>query len=96
MTKKIIGVDLGGTSVKLAILDVLGNIEAQWSIPTDISDNGKNIVSDIISSIQEYLLENSLSLGDIKGIGMGSPGKIDFEKNNGTALIYFGLSAIRQ
>ena len=36
MTKKIIGVDLGGTSVKLAILDVLGNIEAQWSIPTDI------------------------------------------------------------
>ena len=63
MTKKIIGVDLGGTSVKLAILDVLGNIEAQWSIPTDISDNGKNIVSDIISSFQEYLLENSISLG---------------------------------
>ena len=27
MTKKIIGVDLGGTSVKLAILDVLGNKE---------------------------------------------------------------------
>lgn len=27
MTKEIIGVDLGGTSVKLAILDVLGNIE---------------------------------------------------------------------
>ncbi len=44
MTKKIIGVDLGGTSVKLAILDVLGNIEAQWSIPTDISDNGKKIL----------------------------------------------------
>lgn len=65
MTKKIIGVDLGGTSVKLAILDVLGNIEYQWSIPTDISDNGKNIVPDIIRSIQEYLLENSLSLGDI-------------------------------
>ncbi len=56
MKKKIIGVDLGGTSVKLAILDVLGNIEYQWSIPTDISDNGKNIVSDIIRSIQEYLL----------------------------------------
>ncbi|MFX3705854.1 glucokinase, partial [Streptococcus suis] len=67
-------------SVKLSILDVLGYIEAQWSIPTDISDNGKKIVSEIISSIQEYLLENSLSLCYINVIGMGSPGKIDFEK----------------
>lgn len=92
MTKKTIGVDSGGTSVKLAILDVLGNIEDQWSIPTDISDNGKNIVSDIISSIQEYLLENSLSLGDIKGIGMGSPGKIDFEKGTVTGAYNLGWS----
>ena len=92
MTKKIIGVDLGGTSVKIAILDVLGNIEDQWSIPTDISDNGKNIVSDIIRSIQEYLLENSLSLGDIKGIGMGSPGKIDFEKGTVTGAYNLGWS----
>lgn len=89
MTEKIIGVDLGGTSVKIAILDILGNIEDQWSISTDISDNGKNIVSDIISSIQEYLLENSISLGDIKGIGMGSPGKIDFEK--GTVIGAYNL-----
>lgn len=92
MTKKIIGIDLGGTSVKLAILDVLGNIEAQWSIPTDTSDNGKNIVFNIISSIQEYLLENSISLGDIKGIGMGSPGKIDFEKGTVTGAYNLGWS----
>ena len=36
MSKKIIGIDLGGTSVKLAILTTEGEIQEKWSIKTNI------------------------------------------------------------
>ncbi|MDO4813521.1 MAG: ROK family glucokinase [Gemella sp.] len=77
---KIIGIDLGGTSVKMAILTLEGSVEHQWSIVTNTEDNGKNIVGDIVNSIKEFTNENNISLDSIKGIGMGSPGQIDFEK----------------
>ena len=38
MNKKIIGIDLGGTSIKFAILTQNGEIQEKWSIPTNILD----------------------------------------------------------
>lgn len=90
MSKKIIGVDLGGTSAKFAILDVLGRIEHQWAIPVDPSQQGEHIIPAIINSIKNYILENSISLGDIKGIGMGSPGRVDSEKGTVTGAYNLG------
>ncbi|MFZ2674966.1 MAG: glucokinase, partial [Trichococcus flocculiformis] len=34
MQKKVLGIDLGGTSVKLAILSKEGDVLQKWSIPT--------------------------------------------------------------
>ena len=75
--KKIIGIDLGGTSVKLAIISQDGEILEKWSIKTNSLENGKHIVPDIIASIQEHLELYQLSADDLVGIGMGSPGKVD-------------------
>lgn len=55
MSKKIIGIDLGGTSVKFAILTQEGEIQEKWSIKTNILDEGNHIVPDIIASIQHRL-----------------------------------------
>ena len=90
MDKKLIGIDLGGTSVKIAILSLDGQIEQLWSIPTNIADEGAYIVSEIISSIQETLLENKLTANDILGIGMGSPGQIDYQKGTVTGAYNLG------
>ena len=38
MEKKIIGIDLGGTSIKFAIITLAGEIQQKWSIPTYILD----------------------------------------------------------
>ncbi len=80
MNKKIIGIDLGGTTIKFGVLSVDGKLESKWTIDTNIAENGRYIVSDIVKSIQEYLITNSLTTDDIFGIGMGSPGQIDYEK----------------
>ncbi|MBU5583852.1 glucokinase, partial [Enterococcus sp. S181_ASV_20] len=48
MDKKLLGIDLGGTTVKFAILTEAGEIQQKWSIETNILDDGSHIVPDII------------------------------------------------
>lgn len=88
--KKLIGIDLGGTTIKFAILTENGEVQQKWSIETDISNNGRNIVPNIIESIKYHLEIYDLSREDIIGIGMGSPGSVDLE--NGTVIGAYNLN----
>lgn len=72
--KLSLAIDLGGTSAKMAMIDTEGAIHHRWSLPTDIRDQGRYIVSNLIQSIHEQLTILDLDLLDIKGIGMGTPG----------------------
>ncbi|MGX2962000.1 ROK family glucokinase (plasmid) [Peribacillus sp. JNUCC 23] len=88
--KKLIGVDLGGTTVKFAILTAEGEVQQKWSIKTDIQNEGKNIVPDIVKSINHRLEIYGLSADDFSGIGMGSPGSVDIDK--GTVIGAYNLN----
>jgi len=90
MSKKIIGIDLGGTTVKFAILSSEGDIQQKWSIETDISEEGTKIVPSIIASIKKHIEMYDMSTGDFLGIGMGSPGTVDAE--NGTVIGAYNLN----
>lgn len=90
MSKKIIGIDLGGTSVKLAILTTEGEIQEKWSIKTNILDEGSHIVPDIIDSIQQRFESHGLTKDDFLGVGMGSPGVVDSEA--GTVIGAYNLN----
>ncbi|HEL1642085.1 TPA: ROK family glucokinase [Streptococcus suis] len=90
MSKKIIGIDLGGTSVKLAILTTEGEIQEKWSIKTNILDDGSHIVPDIIDSIQQRFESHGLTKDDFLGVGMGSPGVVDSEA--GTVIGAYNLN----
>jgi glucokinase len=88
--KKLIGIDLGGTTVKFAILTEDGEIQQKWSIGTDVQNGGKNIVPNIIESINHRLDLYGLTTDIFFGIGMGSPGTIDREK--GTVIGAYNLN----
>ncbi|WP_449457047.1 ROK family glucokinase [Streptococcus suis] len=90
MSKKIIGIDLGGTSVKLAILTTEGEIQEKWSIKTNILDDGSHIVPDIIESILHRFETHGLTKDDFLGVGMGSPGVVDSEA--GTVIGAYNLN----
>lgn len=90
MSKKIIGIDLGGTTVKFAILSSEGDIQQKWSIETDISEEGTKIVPSIIASIKKHIEMYGMSTGDFLGIGMGSPGTVDAA--NGTVIGAYNLN----
>ena len=71
------GIDIGGTTVKLAYFDETGNMLHKWEIPTRTADNGKNILPDIAQAVAAYLKENNIPNEDILGLGVGVPGPVD-------------------
>ncbi|MGP4065087.1 ROK family glucokinase [Oceanobacillus sp. M65] len=73
----IIGVDVGGTSVKIGIISATGDIYKKWEMKTDKSDGGQHIMEDVWASIQQNLSELNISSDNILGIGLGAPGFID-------------------
>lgn len=87
---KLIGVDLGGTTIKFAIMTEAGEIQQKWSIRTNVLDDGSHIVPDIIQSINHHLDLYDLPKERIIGIGMGAPGTVDFE--NGTVRAAYNLN----
>lgn len=78
--KWIAGVDLGGTTTKIAFVTMEGEIIAKWEIPTDNSNEGQNITSNIAKSIDEKLRELGQSKDSLLGAGMGAPGPVDYQK----------------
>lgn len=75
--KWLVGVDLGGTTTKLAFINPYGEILHKWAIPTDISNEGKNITLNIAKSIDMKLEELGHEKDQVMGIGMGAPGPVD-------------------
>ena len=76
MGKKCIGVDVGGTSVKLGLFQVTGELIKKWEIPTNKEEQGKYIVNDIADSIRQVLEHEGVPLTDVEGAGLGVPGPV--------------------
>ncbi|MCP3025686.1 ROK family glucokinase [Halobacillus sp. A5] len=75
--KYCIGADIGGTTIKLAVISTEGDIIKKWEIHTDTSNHGKNITNDINYTINETLEELNIHKESILGIGAGAPGFVD-------------------
>ncbi|WP_188454200.1 ROK family glucokinase [Virgibacillus oceani] len=78
----IVGVDIGGTTSKIGLINKRGAILHKWEVPTPKSENGISIIRDIWNSVQKKL--KSLSYNRILGVGAGAPGFID----GSTGLVY--------
>lgn len=71
MATYYVGVDVGGTTVKLGLFSDTGELLEKWTIPTRVEEDGKYILPDIVNSIEDKRAERG---GNLKGIGMGIPG----------------------
>lgn len=75
--KYAIGVDLGGTNVKIGIVSREGKIIKRISLETKAAGGPNSVISQIQKGIKEVLSKNKLK---IHGIGIGSPGIISTKK----------------
>ncbi len=77
MKKYVFGVDIGGTTVKLGLFDVEGNVLDKWEIPTRTENGGENILPDIADSVREKMKQ--IDKEAVAGVGVGAPGPVDSE-----------------
>lgn len=75
--KYAFGVDIGGTTVKMGLLEQDGDIVESWEIPTRTENQGENILPDIAKSIRAKMEERGMSDSDTAGVGIGAPGAVD-------------------
>lgn len=77
MKQRCIGIDIGGTTVKIGIFETDGTLLYKWEIPTRKEEGGSYILSDIAASIKETVKERQMELTDFAGAGMGLPGPVE-------------------
>lgn len=83
MKKYLVGIDIGGTTVKLGLFDLNGELLDKLEIETRKTEKGRYILSDIAKSIEGILNERKIKKEEVLGVGVGVPGPV---KEDGTVL----------
>lgn len=77
MSKKVFGVDIGGTTVKMGLFTAEGELLDKWEIATRKEDDGAHILPDIAASIKERMDRENIKPEDVAGLGISVPGPVD-------------------
>jgi len=72
-----IGIDIGGTNVKIAVVDAKGKLAFTETASTRAEMGYEFTIKNIINLIKESLSKSEVSIKQIGGIGVGCPGQID-------------------
>ncbi|HEX7356992.1 MAG TPA: ROK family protein, partial [Ignavibacteriaceae bacterium] len=75
--KYAVGVDLGGTNIKIGIVSAKGKLVKNISIKTEAEGGPKHVISNIIGGIESILAKNKYK---IQGVGIGCPGVVSIKK----------------
>jgi glucokinase len=70
-----IGIDLGGTNLKLALLDGDNRIRARLTVPTGGAEGHGAVIERMIDGVSALRTQNADI--DVEGIGIGVPGEVD-------------------
>jgi glucokinase len=79
-----VGIDLGGTSIKLALITQEGEIVFKEEVTTEVVSGGDHILIQMNEMINRGLKDLQLNRHQLKGIGIGAPAFLDME----TGFVY--------
>jgi len=79
MGKYCVGVDVGGTTVKIGLFKDCGELLEKWEIVTRTENGGEAILPDIAAAVLDKLHACNIDKADVLGIGIGVPGPINAE-----------------
>lgn len=71
-----IGVDIGGTSVKMGLFQDDGKLLYKWEIPSRKEEAGRYILEDVAASILSVLKGKNIDMDVVIGAGLGVPGPV--------------------
>lgn len=76
MEQYLFGIDLGGTSIKMGLMNVEGAVTTKWEIPTNKENEGAMIVSDIQASLESTLKLHNIQKKQVIAAGIGVPSQV--------------------
>ena len=80
MSETFVGIDVGGTNIKIGLFDAELKLLSKTSVTTD-ADMGPEIVIDkMAQTVKDIVAEAGLSLEDIVAIGIGTPGPAKYSE----------------
>jgi len=78
MSEKIyVGVDLGGTSIKVGICDEKGNLLHTYEGPTGVEDGAQAVLDRIAAYVKKVVSDSAYQWEQVAGVGAGVAGFID-------------------
>lgn len=80
MRKYYLGIDIGGTFIKGAVVDDRGDILCSDKVPTETAAGAEHVAQNIAALCRALMKSASLTEADVVGVGMGVPGMIDGER----------------
>ncbi len=79
-----IGIDLGGTNIKVGLVDENYNIVAKATTKTNLPRPAEEICGSIVETVWEVLNQAKVTIGEVNSIGIGTPGTAN--RNSGVVL----------
>ena len=74
----VAGVDLGATSLHVALGDLTGRVLERFSEPADVGDGPAVLLERIIAIIHELIARRSIVPAQLCAVGLGVPGPVEF------------------
>ncbi len=78
--KNYIGIDIGGTTIKGAIINRNGDMLFEANIETGKKGDGEELRNNVVQLINEMIMSNGGFKNSFSGIGIGCPGLIDSKR----------------
>ncbi len=72
-----VGIDLGGTSIKLGVVDDLGRPLSWLNIPTEVERGAEDASRRMGAAVHEAIRNAGLEASEIARVGLGSAGEMD-------------------
>ncbi|MBI3464202.1 MAG: ROK family protein [Planctomycetes bacterium] len=72
-----VGIDLGGTSIKVGVVDDTGRVLAADSVPTEAAEGPEAGIRRMCEAARKVATDGGLSWDEVAAIGVGSPGTMD-------------------
>lgn len=83
-----IGIDLGGTNIKVGLVDENYNIVAKASCKTDLPRSAEKIADSIAETVWQALNEAHVTIDELNSIGIGTPGTA----NRDTGMVLYSCN----
>ena len=72
-----VGIDLGGTQLRVAVADDRGRLKTVVRHPTEAARGRQHVINRIVDAVAEALKEDGTASGRVRALGIGLPGPVD-------------------